>query len=246
MASLATRYSLLIIYYMENKAIKLWNEEERPREKIKLHGVKILTDAELLAVMLGSGTKDKNVVELSREILDFVGGDLDQLARLTLHEFQSQFKGIGEAKAMHILATLEFGRRRNAAKRGEDDSIRTSKDIVRLMHPVISDMPVEAFWVILLNRRNKVIGRECVALGGVSAVLVDMRLLLKPAITRLASSIILCHNHPSGTVSPSAEDRALTRRVAAAVELLDMRLLDHVIITSDSEQFYSFADHGEL
>lgn len=246
MASLATRYSLLIIYYMENKAIKLWNEDERPREKIKLHGVKILTDAELLAVMLGSGTKDKNVVELSREILDFVGGDLDQLARLTLHEFQSQFKGIGEAKAMHILATLEFGRRRNAAKRGEDDSIRTSKDIVRLMHPVISDMPVEAFWVILLNRRNKVIGRECVALGGVSAVLVDMRLLLKPAITRLASSIILCHNHPSGTVSPSAEDRALTRRVAAAVELLDMRLLDHVIITSDSEQFYSFADHGEL
>lgn len=231
---------------MENKAIKLWNEEERPREKIKLHGVKILTDVELLAVMLGSGTKDKNVVELSREILDFVGGDLDQLARLTLHEFQSQFKGIGEAKAMHILATLEFGRRRNAAKRGEDDSIRTSKDIVRLMHPVISDMPVEAFWVILLNRRNKVIGRECVALGGVSAVLVDMRLLLKPAITRLASSIILCHNHPSGTVSPSAEDRALTRRVAAAVELLDMRLLDHVIITSDSEQFYSFADHGEL
>ena len=231
---------------MENKAIKLWNEDERPREKIKLHGVKILTDAELLAVMLGSGTKDKNVVELSREILDFVGGDLDQLARLTLHEFQSQFKGIGEAKAMHILATLEFGRRRNAAKSGEDDSIRTSKDIVRFMHPVISDMPVEAFWVILLNRRNKVIGRECVALGGVSAVLVDMRLLLKPAITRLASSIILCHNHPSGTASPSSEDRALTRRAASAAELIDIRLLDHVIITSDSEQFYSFADHGEL
>ena len=231
---------------MKNKTIKQLSEDERPREKIKLHGVETLTDAELLAVMLGSGTKDKNVVELSREILDFVGGDLDQLARLTLHEFQSQFKGIGEAKAMHILATLEFGRRRNAAKRGEDDSIRTSKDIVRLMHPVISDMPVEAFWVILLNRRNKVIGRECVALGGVSAVLVDMRLLLKPAITRLASSIILCHNHPSGTASPSSEDRALTRRAASAAELIDIRLLDHVIITSDSEQFYSFADHGEL
>lgn len=231
---------------MENKAIKLWAEEERPREKIKLHGVEILSDAELLAVMLGSGTKDKNVVELSREILDFVGGDLDQLARLTLHEFQSQFKGIGEAKAMHLLATLEFGRRRNAAKRGEDDSIRTSKDIVRLMHPVICDKPVEQFWVILLNRKNKVIGKECVALGGVSAVLVDMRLLLKPAIIRLASSVIICHNHPSGTVMPSSEDRALTRRVAAAVELLDMKLLDHVIITSDSEQFYSFADHGEL
>lgn len=231
---------------MKNKTIKQLSENERPREKIKLHGVETLTDAELLAVMLGSGTKDKNVVELSREILDFVGGDLDQLARLTLHEFQSQFKGIGEAKAMHILATLEFGRRRNAAKRGEDDSIRTSKDIVRLMHPVISDMPVEAFWVILLNRRNKVIGRECVALGGVSAVLVDMRLLLKPAITRLASSIILCHNHPSGTASPSSEDRALTRRAASAAELIDIRLLDHVIITSDSEQFYSFADHGEL
>jgi DNA repair protein RadC len=231
---------------MKNKTIKQLSEDERPREKIKLHGVEILTDAELLAVMLGSGTKDKNVVELSREILEFVGGDLDQLARLTLHEFQSQFKGIGEAKAMHILATLEFGRRRNAAKRGEDDSIRTSKDIVRLMHPVISDMPVEAFWVILLNRRNKVIGRECVALGGVSAVLVDMRLLLKSAITRLASSIILCHNHPSGTMSPSAEDRALTRRAASAAELIDIRLLDHVIITSDSEQFYSFADHEEL
>ena len=231
---------------MKNKAIKLWNEEERPREKLKLHGEETLTDAELLAIMLGSGTREKNVVELSHEILDSVGGDLNQLARLTLHDLQMQFKGIGEAKAMHLLATLEFGRRRNAAKRGEDDSIRTSKDIVRLMHPVISDMPVEEFWVILLNRKNKVLGRECVARGGVSAVLVDMRLLLKPAITRLASSIILCHNHPSGTASPSSEDRALTRRAASAAELIDVRLLDHVIITSDSEQFYSFADHGEL
>ena len=237
---------MLIVYYMKNKAIKLWNEDERPREKIKLHGVETLSDAELLAVMLGSGTKDKNVVELSREILDFVGGDLDQLARLTLHEFQSQFKGIGEAKAMHLLATLEFGRRRNAMKRGDDDSIRTSKDIVDLMHPLISDMPVEEFWVILLNRKNRVIGKECIARGGVSQVLVDMRLLLKPAITRLASSIIICHNHPSGTVSPSAEDRALTRRAASAAELIDVRLLDHVIITPDFEKFYSFADHGEL
>lgn len=231
---------------MKNKAIKLWNEDERPREKIKLHGVETLSDAELLAVMLGSGTKDKNVVELSREILDFVDGDLDQLARLTLHEFQTQFKGIGEAKAMHLLATLEFGRRRNAAKRGGDDSIRTSKDVVDLMHPLISDLPVEEFWLILLNRKNKIIGKECIARGGVSQVLVDMRLLLKPAITRLASSIILCHNHPSGTVSPSAEDRALTRRAASAAELIDVRLLDHVIITPDFEKFYSFADHGEL
>lgn len=231
---------------MKNKAIKLWNEDERPREKIKLHGVETLSDAELLAVMLGSGTKDKNVVELSHEILDFVGGDLDQLARLTLHEFQSQFKGIGEAKAMHLLATLEFGRRRNVAKRGGDDSIRTSKDVVDLMHPLISDLPVEEFWLILLNRKNKIIGKECIARGGVSQVLVDMRLLLKPAITRLASSIILCHNHPSGTVSPSAEDRALTRRAASAAELIDVRLLDHVIITPDFEKFYSFADHGEL
>ncbi len=231
---------------MRNKSIKLWNEEERPREKIKLHGVEILTDAELLAVMLGSGTKDKNVVELSREILDSVGDDLNQLARLTLHDLQTQFKGIGEAKAMHLLATLEFGRRRNAAKMGDNDSIRTSKDIVGLMHPVISDMPVEEFWVILLNRKNKVIGKECVARGGVSAVLVDMCILLKPAISRLASSIILCHNHPSGTASPSGEDRALTRRVAAAVELLDMKLIDHVIITTDVDQYFSFADKGEL
>lgn len=231
---------------MENKAIKLWNEDERPREKLKLHGEKTLTDAELLAIMLGSGTKDKNVVELSREILDSVGGDLDRLARLTLHDLQTQFKGIGEAKAMHLLATLEFGRRRNAASVADADSIRSSKDIVRLMHPVISDMPVEEFWVILLNRKNRVIGKECVARGGVSAVLVDMRMLLKPAISRLASSIILCHNHPSGTASPSGEDRALTRRVAAAVELLDIRLIDHVIITSDADQYFSFADRGEI
>ena len=231
---------------MKNKAIKLWKEEERPREKIKLHGVETLTDAELLAVMLGSGTKDKNVVELSREILDSVGGDLNQLARLTLHDLQTQFKGIGEAKAMHMLATLEFGRRRNATKMGDNDSIRTSKDIVNLMHPVISDMPVEEFWVILLNRKNRVIGKECVARGGVSAVLVDMRILLKPAISRLASSIILCHNHPSGTASPSGEDRALTRRVVTAVELLDIKLIDHVIITSDADQYFSFADRGEI
>ena len=231
---------------MKNKTIKQWSEEERPREKIKLHGVETLTAAELLAVMLGSGTRDKNVVELSQEILDSVGDDLNQLARLTLHDLQAQFKGIGEAKAMHLLATLEFGRRRNATKMGDNDSIRTSKDIVSLMHPVISDMPVEEFWVILLNRKNRVIGKECVARGGVSAVLVDMRILLKPAITRLASSIILCHNHPSGTASPSSEDRALTRRVAAAVELLDMKLIDHVIITTDADQYFSFADKGEI
>lgn len=232
---------------MKNKAIKLWNEAERPREKLKLHGEETLTDAELLAIMLGSGTKEKNVVELSREILDSVGGDLNQLARLTLHDFQSQFKGIGEAKAMHLLATLEFGRRRNAAKRvNVNDSIRSSKDIVSLMHPVICDMPVEEFWVVLLNRQNKVIGKECIARGGVSSVLVDMRMLLKPAISRLASNIVLCHNHPSGTIFPSAEDRALTRRVASAVELLDMKLLDHIIITTDFDQYYSFADHGDL
>ena len=231
---------------MKNKTIKQLSEEERPREKIKLHGVETLTAAELLAVMLGSGTRDKNVVELSQEILDSVGGDLNQLARLTLHDLQTQFKGIGEAKAMHMLATLEFGRRRNATKMGDNDSIRTSKDIVDLMHPVISDLPVEQFWVILLNRKNRVIGRECVAQGGVSAVLVDMRMLLKSAISRLASSIILCHNHPSGTASPSGEDRALTRRVAAAVELLDMKLIDHVIITTDADQYFSFADKGEI
>ena len=232
--------------YMKNRTIKDWNEDERPREKLKLHGEETLTDAELLAIMLGSGTRDKNVVELSREILNSVGGDLNQLARLTLHDLQTQFKGIGEAKAMHLLATLEFGRRRNAAKMGDNDTIRNSRDIVNFMHPEISDKPVEEFWVVLLNRKNRVIGRECVARGGVSAVLVDMRMLLKPAISRLASSIILCHNHPSGTASPSGEDRALTRRVAAAVELLDIKLIDHVIITSDTDQYFSFADRGEI
>lgn len=229
---------------MKNKAIKLWSEEERPREKLKLHGEETLTDAELLAIMLGSGTKEKNVVELSKEILDSVGGDLNQLARLTLHDFQSRFKGIGEAKAMHLLATLEFGRRRNAALAG--DSVRSSVDVVDFMHPIISDLPVEEFWIILLNRRNRVIGRECVARGGVSAVMVDMRILLKPAITRLASGIVLCHNHPSGSIQPSAEDRKLTKRVVSAVELLDIKLVDHVIITSDRSQFYSFSDQGEL
>ena len=231
---------------MKNRTIKDLKEDERPREKLKLHGEETLTDAELLAIMLGSGTRDKNVVELSREILNSVGGDLNQLARLTLHDLQTQFKGIGEAKAMHLLATLEFGRRRNAAKMGDNDTIRNSRDIVDLMHPEISDKPVEEFWVVLLNRKNRVIGRECVARGGVSAVLVDMRMLLKPAISRLASSIILCHNHPSGTASPSGEDRALTRRVAAAVELLDIKLIDHVIITSDADQYFSFADRGEI
>ena len=231
---------------MKNRTIKDWNEDERPREKLKLHGEETLTDAELLAIMLGSGTRDKNVVELSREILNSVGGDLNQLARLTLHDLQTQFKGIGEAKAMHLLATLEFGRRRNAAKMGDNDTIRNSRDIVNFMHPEISDKPVEEFWVVLLNRKNRGIGRECVARGGVSAVLVDMRMLLKPAISRLASSIILCHNHPSGTASPSGEDRALTRRVAAAVELLDIKLIDHVIITSDADQYFSFADRGEI
>ena len=211
-----------------------------------MHGVETLTDAELLAVMLGSGTKDKNVVELSREILASVGGRLDQLARLSLYDLQSQFKGIGEAKAMHLLATLEFGRRRNAASAADADSIRSSLDVLELMHPVVGDLPVEEFWIILLNRKNKVIGRECVARGGVSAVMVDMRILLKPAITRLASGIVLCHNHPSCSTQPSTEDRKLTKRVASAVELLDIKLVDHVIVTSDRSQYYSFSDQGEL
>ncbi len=230
---------------MENKAIKFWNEEERPREKIKLHGVEALTDAELLAVMIGSGTKDKNVVELSREILASVGGRLDQLARFSLYDLQHQFKGIGEAKAMHLLATLEFGRRRNVASLSDADSIRSSLDVAHMMS-FIGDLPVEEFWIVLLNRKNRVIGRECVARGGVSAVMVDMRILLKPAITRFASGIVLCHNHPSGSIQPSAEDRKLTKRVASAVELFDIKLVDHVIVTSDYSQFYSFADQGEL
>lgn len=222
-----------------------WRAEDKPREKMKTHGVGVLSNSELLAIMLGSGTKGKNVVELSKELLDYVDNDLNRLSELTLHDMRNHFHGIGEVKAMQIIATLEFGRRRNNYKTNRI-SITQSQDIAHIMHPHLADLNNEEFWIILLNRRNVIITKECIARGGVSGVMVDVKLVLKPALERLASTIILCHNHPSGSTFPSAEDRALTQKVKMAAKTMDIHLLDHIILTQDPDIYYSFADNGDI
>lgn len=226
-------------------SLHTWNPEDKPREKLDRLGARALTDAELLAIMLGSGTKGKNVVALSNELLDYVNGDLSRLSELTVHDMCNHFQGIGEVKAQQIVATLEFGRRRSETK-GKDTVIRSSSDIVDLMYGKLADNNIEEFWVILLNRRNKVIGTMCLAQGGVSGVLVDVRVVMKAAIERLASALIICHNHPSGSARPSAQDRDITRKIGQAAQVMDISLLDHVIITPDKDLSYSFADNGEI
>lgn len=228
-----------------NSALHTWNPDDKPREKMEKFGAKALTNAELLAIMLGSGTKGKNVVALSNEILDYVGGDLARLSELTVHDMCNHFSGMGPVKAQQIVATLEFGRRRGESK-SKDTKIRSSADIVELMHNKLADSNTEEFWAILLNRGNKVIGSVNVAQGGVSGVLIDVKVVMKAAIERLASGLIICHNHPSGTPLPSTQDRNITKKILSAAQTMDITLLDHVIITPDKEAYYSFADNGEI
>lgn len=228
-----------------SRNIHSWRNEDKPREKMKQHGADILSNAELLAIMLGSGIKGKNVVELSEELLDYVDNDLARLSELTLHDLQNRFAGIGEVKAMQILATLEFGRRRSLCK-AKLTNIRNSQDAVAAIHHRLGDLNNEEFWIILLNRRNSIIAKECIARGGVSSVMVDVKLVMKPAIERLASAIILCHNHPSGSVLPSSEDHSITQKIRNAAKLMDITVIDHIIVTQDPDNYYSFADNGEI
>lgn len=207
------------------------------------HGSAHLTDSELLAILIGHGNREENAVELCQRIMHSVNHDLVILSRMTVSDLM-KFKGIGEAKAVSITAALELGRRRQRSDLGDHFRISTSSDVYHYLKSHMEDLNHEEFWILLLDRSNKVIGQEMVSKGGVAGTVVDAKLIFKPAIERFASHIILSHNHPSGNLNPSEQDISLTKKLKQAGQHLDITVLDHVIITAHG--YYSFSDEGRL
>ncbi len=230
-------------YALRDTGILSWAEEDRPREKLLLRGRTALTDAELIAILIGSGTRKKSAVDLSKEILASVDNNLHELAKLSVPDLQ-KFDGIGEAKAISIISALELGRRRKTGEPVKREKITGSEDAYRIMQPYLMDQMVEQFWIILLNRANMVIKPELISEGGVSGTVADPKVIFKKAVEKLASSIILVHNHPSGNLTPSQADIQLTQKLKQAGKSLDLPVLDHLIFTDHA--YYSFADEGML
>lgn len=227
----------------EKLNINQWAEEDRPREKMMAHGARVLTDAELLAILIGAGSQDETAVELMRRVLSACNNNLNELAKLSLEQL-CRFKGIGPAKAVTVMAACELGHRRKLAEVEERLVVRTARDLYNHFHPKLADQPVEEFWVMLLNNACRVIDSRCVATGGITEVAVDVRLVLREAILGRATAIALCHNHPSGNVRPSRQDDLLTDRLRQACDLMNIRLMDHIVLTDG--RFYSYADEGRL
>lgn len=220
-----------------------WAVEDRPREKLLINGTTSMSDAELLGILISSGTKDKSAVDLGRELLSLVNNNLTSLGRLTIADLK-KIRGIGPARAVTIAAALELGRRRKLSDVPEVVQIKCSKDVADIFRPLLSDLAHEEFWILFLNRSNKVISRMKLSQGGISGTVTDVRVIMKKAIESLASGIIVCHNHPSGNLNPSEADTRITRKIKEAGELLDIQLLDHLIISEND--YYSFADNGAL
>lgn len=224
-------------------SIKDWSVEDRPREKLLNNGRKSLSDAELIAILLGTGTRDESAVELARKVLHNTGNDLNQLSRMGVKDLQ-KFKGIGEAKAVTIVAAMELGRRRKNGEFNMSSAIKSSSDAYQLMRSTFQDLPHEEFWMVALNRANKPIAKILIGRGGVSGTVADIKLIFKYALEYLASGIIVYHNHPSGNKLPSAPDKKLTEKIRASGKIMDIPLLDHIIITD--YDYFSFSDHGQL
>lgn len=223
--------------------IKSWAEEDRPREKLLKNGSRSLSDAELIAILIGSGNLEETAVELSRRILASVDNNLNELGKKSIDSLCS-FKGIGDAKAITIVAALELGKRRKEADVFSKKSVTTSNDAFEYFVPLIGDLMHEEFWIMLLDRGNKIQDSFRISQGGISGTVIDVRIILKPAIEKQSSSIILCHNHPSGTLQPSQADRQITSKIKDAAKLMDISVLDHVIIGQN--KYFSFADEGIL
>lgn len=229
--------------YNQKITIKSWAEEDRPREKLLSQGRRNLSDAELIAILIGSGNRDETAVELSRRILHSLDNDLDKLGRLSVNEL-SKFKGIGEAKAISIIAALELGRRRRECESQKVERITGSRDVFTLMSRYFADLNHEEFWIVLLSRSNSVLSRHLISKGGQSGTIADPKIIFQTALENHAASIILSHNHPSGNLKPSQADISLTRKLSEAGGLLDMPVLDHLIFANQS--FFSFADEGMM
>jgi len=218
-----------------------WAVEDRPREKLIRKGISTLSDAELLAILISSGTRKKSAVDLGRELLGSVSNNLNSLGKLSVSDLL-KFRGIGPARAVTISAALELGRRRNMAEPPDAGQIRCSKDAADIFFPLLADLPHEEFWILFLNRSNRIIDRMKISQGGVSGTVTDVRIIMKKAVEWLASGIIVCHNHPSGNMNPSDADSKITGKIKDAGSIMDIQLLDHIIISG--KDYYSFADNG--
>ena len=226
--------------YQKNFSIKQWNEDDRPREKLVLKGKNALSDAELIAILISSGNRTETAVDLAKRILNSVNNNLNELAKLNVENL-CEFNGIGNAKAISIITALELGKRRRLEKALIIPQISSSKDIYNIMQPLIADLQHEEFWVIFLNNSNKIVHKQQMSKGGITGTVVDTRMIYKKAIELQAVGIILCHNHPSQKCVPSQADKQLTYKIKKAGETLDIKVLDHLIITLDA--YYSFADN---
>ena len=224
-------------------SIKSWNEDDRPREKLLLKGRAALSDAELIAILIGSGSRDESAVSLSQRILASANNNLSELGKLSIQDLM-QFKGIGEAKAITIAAALELGRRRRGEEALQKKKITSSLSVFELMQPIIGDLAHEEFWIVYLNNSNKVLQTSQLSKGGITGTVVDIRLAFKNAIQLGAVAVILAHNHPSGTLKPSQADIQLTKKLKTAGESLDIKVLDHLIVTEKA--YFSFADEQML
>ena len=228
---------------MESFSIKFWAEDDRPREKLALKGKAVLSDAELLAILIGSGSKNESAVELCKRILASINNNLNALGKLSVQQL-SEFKGIGEAKAISIIAALELGRRRKNEDAKELSKITSSKSVFDIMQPLIGELAYEEFWVLFLNNSMKVLRKSQLSKGGITGTLVDVRLIFKLALEQNATSIILVHNHPSGSLQPSETDFEVTKKIKIAGKTLDISVIDHIIITETS--YYSFKDEAKI
>jgi len=227
--------------YPQKLGIKLWAEADRPREKLILQGRRQLTDAELIAILIGTGNTKETAVDLSKRILASYRNDLDALGKLSVKEL-SKFKGIGEAKAIAIIAALELGRRRKEVFGEDRAKIGSSRDAFAVLRPVLTDLNHEEFWVLMLNRANLVTGRCLVSKGGQAGTVADPKTIFKMALEYNAANIIIAHNHPSGNLQPSKADIGITRKMVEAGKMMDLFVLDHLIVTDQG--YYSFADEG--
>jgi DNA repair protein RadC len=221
--------------------MKTWAVEERPREKVMANGIQFLSDSELLAILLGSGIKNMTAVELARHLLLSVDNNLHELGRQSLGDLL-KIRGVGPAKAITVLAAMELGRRRAGMHHIEKVPVKSSRTVFDLFQPLLGDLEHEEFWLLMLNRANRVLGRYKVSQGGLAGTVIDTRIILKKALDNLATSIIVCHNHPSGNNQPSEADVKITEKLKKAAEMLEIKLLDHLIIADKS--YFSFADEG--
>lgn len=224
-------------------SIRQWSEDDRPREKMLKNGVRSLSNAELIAILLSSGNRRESALDLAKRILSDYTNNLNELGRTAINDLM-RYQGVGQAKAVTIAAALELGKRRQSEEALQQTTLNSSKAAYTLMYPLIGDLQHEEFWVILLNRSNSVIEKFPVSQGGITGTVVDIRMIMKQAIMKYATGIILCHNHPSGNFYPSDQDISLTNKIKEASGLFDINVMDHLIVAG--QRYYSFADEGKL